>query len=60
MTRAVELSLTERGTATVQEAVTTIWDMRDHLTRPPAATARRPGAVTGYPEERAATLRVPS
>jgi MarR family transcriptional regulator, organic hydroperoxide resistance regulator len=32
--RAVELSLTERGAATVREAVTTVYDMREALTRP--------------------------
>lgn len=32
--RAVELSLTKRGEATVQEAVETVWDIRDHLTGP--------------------------
>lgn len=32
--RAVELSLTKRGEVTVQEAVKTVWDIRDHLTAP--------------------------
>ena len=32
--RAVELALTERGEATLREAVKTVWDMRDYLTRP--------------------------
>jgi len=32
--RAVELSLTERGTATVQEAQKIVYELRDRLTRP--------------------------
>ncbi len=32
--RAVELALTDRGAATVQEGITAVYDMRDRLTRP--------------------------